>query len=152
MKGKKAISVWVSYVLLTALVVSLSFFVLRWSQGLTEDTVEDIVARGDALVICGKTGIDISNLCQNTQTLNMNVTNSNDVKVISVQARMFDIYNMPQTFSRNATIEPHKTKEVSILKQGIIKKAEIIPVVKNDKVNIICLSRKVDFEDIPVCL
>ena len=39
MKGKKAISVWVSYVLLTALVVSLSFFVLRWSQGLTEDTV-----------------------------------------------------------------------------------------------------------------
>ena len=82
----------------------------------------------------------------------MNVTNSNDVKVISVQARMFDIYNMPQTFSRNATIEPHKTKEVSILKQGIIKKAEIIPVVKNDKVNIICLSRKVDFEDIPVCL
>jgi len=51
MKGKKGVSVWVSYVMLTAVVVSIGVVVLNWSRSTTEETVEDIVERGDALTI-----------------------------------------------------------------------------------------------------
>ena len=151
LKSKKGISVWVSYVVLIALVVSIGFFVLRWSRGLTEETVEDIVERGDALTTCQLAGVDINNLCQNTQTLNMDVTNSNDIKVIGLWIRMFDIYNKPQTTSRNFTLSPQKTKSVVVIKQGLIKDAAIMPIVKKGGKRIICESRKIAFEDIIVC-
>ena len=137
--------------MLTAMVVAIGFFVLNWSRGFTEDTVEDIVERGDALTTCQNSGIDIKNLCQNTQTLNMDVTNTNDIKIEGLQFRMFDIYDRPQTSSRNVTIDPQKTKSVKVIKQGIIKDADIFPIVKKGDQRIICTSRTVEFENIVVC-
>ncbi|MBS3133396.1 hypothetical protein J4470_04740 [Candidatus Woesearchaeota archaeon] len=151
LKSKKGVSVWVSYVMLTAVVVSIGFFVMSWTRETTEETVQDIVERGNALTTCSSSGVDINNLCQNTQTLNMDVTNSNDIKVEGLWLRMFDIYNRPQTSSRNVTIAPQATKAVSIIKQGIIKDAEIMPIVKSGDKRIICESRKARFEGIAVC-
>ena len=150
-RNKKGISVWISYVILIALVVSIGFFMLRWTRGHTEDTVQDIVERGDALTTCNLAGIDVKNLCQNTQTLNMDVTNTNDIRLEGLWVRMFDIYNRPQISSRNTTIKPQKTKAVKVLKQGIIKQADIIPIVKKDGKRILCESRKLQFSDIKIC-
>ncbi len=149
--GKRGVSVWVSYVLLTALVVSLGVVVLNWSRSTTQETVDDLVERGDALTTCASAGIDVLNLCQNTQSLNMNVTNSNEVKLEGLWASMFDIYNMPQTSSVNITIQPQKTREVDLLKQGIVKRVEFSPVVSKGGKKIKCLSRKVSFDSVPVC-
>ena len=149
--SKKGVAEWISYVMLTALAVSLGALVLHWSRSTTEETVDDIVARGDALTLCEASGIDVSGLCQNTQTLNMEVTNTKDVKIESIQARMFDIYKRPQTASRNITILPQQTKSLQILKDGILKKAEIMPVVKKDSKRIVCQSRALSFDDVPVC-
>lgn len=151
MKGKKAVSVWVSYVMLTALVVSLGVIVLNWSKSTTQETVDDIVERGDALTTCSATGIDVRDLCQNTQSLNMNVTNTNEVKLEALWASIFDIYNRPQTSSVNITIQPQKTKAVDLLKQGIVKRVELSPVVSKSGKKIKCLSRKVSFDSVPVC-
>src|SRR3989338_711199 len=149
--GKKGVSVLVSYVMLTALVVSLGIIVLNWSRSTTQETVDDLVERGDALTACAATGIDVRDLCQNTQSLNMNVTNSNEVKLEGLWASMFDIYNMPQTSSVNITIQPQKTREVDFLKQGIVKRVEFSPVVSKGGKKIKCLSRKVSFDSVPVC-
>ncbi len=149
--GKRGVSVWVSYVMLTALVVSLGVIVLNWSRSTTQQTVDDIVERGDALTACASAGIDVLNLCQNTQSLNMNVTNSNEVRLEGLWASMFDIYNMPQTSSVNITIQPQKTREVDLLKQGIVKRVEFSPVVSRGGKRIKCLSRKVSFDSVPVC-
>ncbi len=149
--GRKGVSVWVSYVMLTALVVSLGVVVLNWSRSTTQQTVDDIVERGDALTACASAGIDVLNLCQNTQSLNMNVTNSNEVKLEGLWASMFDIYNMPQTSSVNLTIQPQKTREVYLLKQGIVKRVEFSPLVSRGGKKIKCLSRKVSFDSVPVC-
>jgi hypothetical protein len=151
MKNKKGISVWVSYVMLTAVVVSIGILVLTWTRSTTEETVNDIVERGDALTTCAATGIGVNNLCQNTQTLNMDITNTNDIKLEGLWIRMFDIYGLPQTSSRNVTIAPQKTKNVQLIKQGIIKEADIMPVVKKGKQRILCESRKLNFGTIPVC-
>jgi len=149
--NKRGVSVWISYVMLTALVVSIGFFVLRFTRDTAEDTVEDIVERGDALTTCQNTGINVDNLCQNTQTLNMDVTNTNDIKIKGLWVRMFDIYNKPQISSRNVTISPQKTKNVKIIKQGIIKDVDILPIVEKDGTRILCDSRKLEFDDVVVC-
>jgi len=149
--NKKGISVWISYVMLTALVVSLGFIVFGWTTRTTEDTVEVIVERGDTLIACGLAGLDVRNLCQNTQTLNMDVTNTNDVKLLGVWVRMFNIYDRPQVSSRNTTINPQKTKSIQVIKQGIIKEVNIIPMIEVDDKRVLCESRKLDFSTIDIC-
>jgi hypothetical protein len=149
--NKRGISVWISYVMLTALVVVLGFMVLVWSRSTTQETVDDIVARGDALTACQSSGVDVRNLCQDTQTLNMDVTNTNDVKVVGLWARMYDIYDEPQASSRNLTIGPQETKPIRVIKQGIISQVEVMPVVKKGNTLIRCQSRTVTFEPVPVC-
>lgn len=151
MRGKRGISVWISYVMLTALVVALGFMVLTWSRSTTQETVDDIVARGEALTLCEISGVDIRSICQDTQTLNMEVTNTNDVRVVGLWARMYDIYDSPQVSARNLTIEPQETKSIKLIKQGIISEAEIMPVVRKGNTLINCQSRTVTFEPVPVC-
>ena len=114
MKGwnKRGVATWVSYVLLTLLVVSLGAIVLNWTKSTTTQTVEDIVARGEALTFCQETGFVVLEHCQDTQTLNMNITNNNNRKVDEVLLRGFNIYNLPVSGSRNVTIKPEKTKQV----------------------------------------
>ena len=148
---KRGVSVWISYVLLTALVVSLGFLVLSFSRDSTQVTVDDIVERGEALRLCGVSGVDVRDLCQTTLVLGMNVTNTNDVRVVGLWARMFDIYGDPLVSSRNVTIEPQETLELNVLKQGVVGKVEIIPVVKGDGKLIKCQSRAVVFEPVSVC-
>ena len=149
--NKRGVSVWISYVLLTALVVSLGFLVLSFSRDSTQVTVDDIVERGEALRLCGVSGVDVRDLCQTTLVLGMNVTNTNDVRVVGLWARMFDIYGDPLVSSRNVTIEPQETLELNVLKQGVVGKVEIIPVVKGDGKLIKCQSRAVVFEPVSVC-
>jgi hypothetical protein len=151
MGNKRGISVWISYVMLTALVVVLGFMVLVWSRSTTQETVDDIVARGDALTLCGVSGVDVIRICQDTQTLNMDVTNTNDVKVIGLWARMYDMYGEPQASSRNLSIGPQETKSIQIIKQGIISQVGIMPVVKKGNTLIKCQSRTVTIEPVPVC-
>ena len=151
LSNKRGVSVWVSYVMLTAMVVSIGFLVLNWSRSFTEDTVEDIVERGDALTTCQASGVDIRNLCQNTQTLNMDVTNTNDIKIIGLWVRMFDIYDRPQISSRNITISPQKTKNVKIIKQGILKDIDVLPIVEKNNKRILCESKKLDFDNVAIC-
>jgi len=149
--NKRGVSVWISYVLLTALVVALGFLVMTFSRDSTQETVDDIVQRGDALRLCGVSGVDVRDLCQSTLGLSMNVTNTNDVKVVGVWARMFDIYGDPQVSSRNVTILPQKTLELSMLKQGVVAKVEIIPMIEKGDKLIRCQSRAVVFEPVPIC-
>jgi hypothetical protein len=148
---KRGVSVWISYVMLTAMVVSLGILVLRFSRDNTEQTVEDLVERGDALTECEQTGIHIREACQDAQTLNMNVTNVNNRRVDELLVRTFDIYRNPGSGGLNVTILPQETKEVSVIKQGISTRAEVIPVVRKSGSRIICQSRSVALEEISIC-
>lgn len=149
--GKRGISVWLSWVLLVALSVIIGSAVLQWSRSHATETVEDITAKGDVLVLCQETGIGVLSYCQNTQTLNINVTNNNNRKVDSLLVRGFDIYGNPDGGSRNISLEPEKTKAVVIVKQGVLKRAEVMPVIISGKKSVVCQSRKVALEDIGFC-
>lgn len=149
--GKKGVSAWLSWVLLVALAVIIGTFVLQWTKSQATETVEDMVEQGDILTLCQEAGLAVNGYCQNTQTLNMNVTNNNNRKVDALIVRGFDIYNNPQGGQKNISLDPEKAKSVVVVKQGVLKRAEIMPIITVGKKRVICQSRKVVVESIPFC-
>lgn len=151
MKTKKGVSAWLSWVLLVALAVIVGTFVLQWSRSNTTKTVEDLTEKGEILTFCQETGIAVKDYCQNTQTLNINVTNNNNRKVDALMLRGFDIYSNPQGGQKNISLDPEKALSVVIVKQGVLERAEIMPVIIVGNKRAICQSRKVTIESIPFC-
>ena len=151
LRSKKGVSEWLSWVLLVALAVVVGTFVLQWSRGNTTKTVEDLVEKGNILTFCQETGIAVNGYCQDTQTLNINVTNNNNRKVDALIVRGFDIYNNPQGGQKNISLGPEKAMNVVIVKQGVLKRAEVMPIIIVGKKRAICQSRKITLESIPFC-
>ncbi|MBI2550036.1 hypothetical protein HYV83_02545 [Candidatus Woesearchaeota archaeon] len=149
--SKKGISVWISWVLLTAFVVFIGTFVLQWSKSHTTEVVEDLTEKGEILTLCQETGISIVSYCQKPQTLNINVTNNNNRKVDGLKVRAFDIYNNPQGGEKNVSIVPQKTMSIEVVKQGVLKRAEVMPIIVVGKKRAVCQSRKVTVESIDFC-
>ncbi len=149
--GKKAVSVWISWVLLTAFVVLIGTMVLQWTKSHTAETVEDITEKGEVLNLCGETGLSVTGYCQDAQTLNINVTNNNNRKIEAVIVRGFDVYNNPQGGQKNISLVPEKSKAVAVVKQGVLKRAEVMPVIAVGGKRVVCQSRKITLESIEFC-
>lgn len=149
--SRKGVSVWISWVLLTAFVVFIGAFVLQWSKSSTTKTVEDLTEKGEILTLCQETSISVAGYCQKPQTLNINVTSNNNRKVDGLKVRAFDIYDNPQGGEKNVSIVPQKTVSVEVVKQGVLKRAEIMPMIIVGKKRVVCQSRKVTVENIDFC-
>jgi len=51
----------------------------------------------------------------------------------------------------NISLDPEKTKNVVVVKQGVLIRAEVMPIIIVGKKRVICQSRKVAIEDITFC-
>lgn len=149
-RGKKAVAPWVSYVLLIGLSVMLGVLVLNWSRGLATSHSSDLKDRAETSSSCENLGVRIDRICQNTQTLNMNVTNNNNLRLDGLSVLMVDIYDAPQLREANVTIKPEEKAFVKVVKQGIVKRVELTPATGTSK-RISCQGRKVMTENIPIC-
>lgn len=149
--GKKGIEVWLSWVLLVAFSVLIGSLVLQFSRSHTTQTVNDLTEKGEILTLCQQTGVAVNSYCQKTQTLNINVTNNNNRKVDALLVSGFDIYGKPQSGERNISLQPEKSRSVSIVKQGVLKKAEVMPVIIVGKKRVVCQSRKITLEPVDFC-
>lgn len=149
--NKGGVAEWLSWVLLVALAVIIGTFVLQWTRGHTTETVEDLTEKGEILAFCQETGLAVLGYCQDTQTLNINVTNNNNRKVDAVIVRGFDIYNQPQGGQKNISLDPEKARNVVVVKQGVLTRAEVIPIIVVGKKRVVCQSRKVAIEGIAFC-
>ncbi len=150
-QGKKGIAVWISWVLLVAFSVLIGSVVLNFTRSHTTATVDDLTEKGEVLMLCQETGLAVNSYCQKTQTLNMNVTNNNNRKIEALVVRGFDIYNNPQGGERNISLEPDKTKSISVVKQGVLKRAEVMPLIIVGKKRVVCQSRKITLEPVEFC-
>ena len=149
--NKKGVEIWLSWVLLVAFSVFIGTLVLQWSKGHTTQTVDDLTQKGEILTLCQETGVSVNSYCQKTQTLNINVTNNNNRKVEALLMRGFDIYGNPQGGERNVSLQPDKSKSVQIVKQGVLKSAEVMPIIIVGKKRVVCQSRKILLEHIDFC-
>lgn len=151
-KSKKAASVWISWVLVVSLVVILGTFFFQWSRGFTTDSVEDATNRGDNIVLCENVAFRIDNVCQNTQTLNINITNSDRLSIDGLIFRMFDIYDNPFSVIINtSSIDPEESQSIDVIKQGVVSSIDVIPLTKQKRKFIVCQASAVSTQDLPFC-
>ncbi len=150
-KSKKGAAAWLSWVLLIGISVVIGVFILNWARGMTTEHADDFKEKADRSLICGSMDIRINSLCQNTQTLNINVSNNNEAAIKSVLVLMIDIYGNPQLRETNTTIKPDEKKELKIVKQGIVQRIEVIPATFSGSKRIECQEKKVTTETIPIC-
>lgn len=150
-RSRRGASLMISFVLLTLLGVSVGVGFLAWSKGFASSSVSDLERRSEHVTLCESAGVQVRSLCQNSQTLNMNVSNSNNVKIDELLVLLYDIYNEPQRRSINVTIKPSETRAVVLVKQGIAAQLELVPVLQSGKNRVICQSRRLEISDIPIC-
>lgn len=149
--GKRGISVWVSWVLIMGFAIALGVFFFSWVKGFASESSDDIVERSDKITLCDSASLRIDKLCQDTQTLNINVTNVNTLKTDELIFRLIDIYEESELRNVNFTIKPGETKGLILVKQGIVKQADVIPVIHKDRKRIICENKKVALNKVEMC-
>ncbi|MBN2454194.1 hypothetical protein JXB11_01475 [Candidatus Woesearchaeota archaeon] len=149
--NKKGLAVWVSWVLVVGMAVVLGTFFFNFIRGLAESSVEELIERNGQSEICDAIAIRVDNICQNTQTLNINVSNNGNLRVDELLFRMFDIYGQPQGVYKNLTLNTEKTLTLIVVKQGVIDQVEVIPVGKEEKKRYICQNKRITEEQITFC-
>jgi hypothetical protein len=147
--GKKGVSLYLSWVLLIVLAVTLSVFVYKWVSGLAKETTSDLIRQYDG-EDCSKVSLRIEKSCQDTQALYINITNNNDLGIDAVLVRLFDIYKQPSVVERNISVDPGRTEQVSVIKQHSVRQVEVIPVRHVDDFVIVC-TKRVAKADVSVC-
>ncbi len=140
--NKRGVSLYISWILLMLLAIGLSAMMYSWYNSRTSSSVERLT-KESTKEVCNSVGISIKNICQNTQSLTINISNSLDIRVNQLIFNLIDLYDEPETKKLNITIYPGETEKVEILKQGTMKQVEITPVIFIEDISYLCSNRKV---------
>ncbi|MBD3203261.1 hypothetical protein GF327_03135 [Candidatus Woesearchaeota archaeon] len=151
MKNKKGVSVYVSWIIVIAIVVSLSFIMYQWTLDRVKSKNQELNTRSD-LALCEQVAVNIDGICQNPQILNINITNTKNIKIDRLVFRLVDIYGNSQNREEEVNIYPGE-KEINsaVLKQGTLSSARIIPVIIQDQTYILCQSASIEKQNIDQC-
>jgi hypothetical protein len=152
MMNKRGISVWISWVLIIAFMTIIAAFMFGWTSSFTAQSTGRLKEVYDT-VDCNFVTISIDSICQNTQTLNMNITNRKNIDVDKLIFRIYDIYGNPEAKEVDVYITHGKinTEHVTIIKQGVTSILEAVPIIVKDNKRIICDERKITANNINFC-
>lgn len=149
-KGKRGVESYVAWVILVALTVSTAVFMYTWTTTSVEKSMEFVEETNDK-GICQDVGINLISVCQNAQTLNMEVSNIKLQGISGLKFQFFDLYDNAESRTKNLSIRPKEVKEIEIIKQGTLKQVEITPIIIKDNKVISCMKSIIMIENIRYC-
>ncbi len=147
--SKRGVAIWLSWVLLIAFMVLLSTFMYNWITGYTESSAERIKTTY-AEESCSRTAIEIAG-CQKAEILNITISNKGNLRVDQVIFRLYDLYDNIESKEKDILVKAGKTKELELLKQGVIQRLESIPVLIKDGKRTVCRDKMHTLENITSC-
>ncbi|RLE38146.1 hypothetical protein DRJ17_04845 [Candidatus Woesearchaeota archaeon] len=150
MQNKKAISEYISWVLLILIVVTIAVIVATFVQRFSEKSVSNIQT-SVSVEECNFVSVSVPGLCQKPLSLYINITNNNLITITELKFRLVYLNNSTDNQRKIITIIPGDTKELELLTQEIIKKLDIIPVFQKENKRIICEEQKYSTETIEIC-
>jgi FlaG/FlaF family flagellin (archaellin) len=146
-RRKRAESLWISFVLLMGFMVILSTIVYTWLVGYVRDSGADVKKVVYNYDKCDSLSVSIDNACLDSQTLAINVSNRNSLRIDALLLRAYDASGLPQVLQRNITIKPGKQKELKIgLNITNARKLQAVPMMYKDNLVIICNDRMASSE------
>lgn len=143
-----------SWILLFGMVVALSFVLYNWSIEQATTRSEEIKSRTDPLV-CSQVGITIKGYCQDSKSLQVNVSNTNNYDVSSIQLRTVGLYPEEDDYLATKIIEfdvlSGDTEKLVTLKKGTLSQFTLVPIATREGKNVICEEQSITKEDIKQC-
>lgn len=151
---KKSESQYISWVLIFGLMIMLSYFLFNWTMEQAKKTSEQIESYADPLV-CSEVGFSIEGMCQNSNKLIFNVSNNNLLEINGFIIKTIGLY--PEDNNYLGKIEilkylyPNDKEEINVLKNNLIKSAEIVAITKKGKKYVYCEEKFVNVDNIKYC-
>jgi hypothetical protein len=149
--SKRGVSIWISWVLLVAFMVSISTFMYYFMSDFTKKSIDDVKDRVIDSKVCDNVGITISICLKKTNDLSFSVKNVNYITVDKIAIDLFDVFDRPQQKSKEFKLVSGNTKTFDLLKDGIIKEVHIVPVVYKDGKTVFCSNKQVIVAPISDC-
>lgn len=150
-KNKKAIAGWISWVLVIGMGVMLSILVYYWMVERTNASTEEMQTLVYDSSECSAVGINIDAVCQDTQALYMNLSNTDNLAVNALFFRMLTIFGDVGNKEINITIKAGRTEMLTVIKDGTIKRLEVTPVTEAGQKRIVCSAQTISTESIKYC-
>jgi len=145
--GRKAVSLWLSWVILVGFVVATSGFLLGWMQEYSEKSVGEMRERLYNSEVCDSVSMSIDKaFCRNPQLLNIVITNRNKFRINQIILRTYDEDRTIEVFYLNETIKPTMTDDIDvpIPVNRTISTFEAIPVYITEESEHICENKKLN--------
>jgi len=147
--SKKAASEYISWVIVLGMVIALSYLLYTWSIQQAQKTGEELEKRTDPLT-CAEVGITVNGACQTFRTLELNITNTNNLEVKGFLLRTVGLYPEDFDYVDSETVYheilPGDTEKISILNMATLSQIQLIPIVKKNNKEIQCEEQAVKKE------
>ncbi|NQU79004.1 hypothetical protein HQ545_04510 [Candidatus Woesearchaeota archaeon] len=140
--NRKAVSPWISWVLLVAFAIMLSALMYEFMVGYTEDSTEDmkkVVYNTDE---CRLVGLNADSACMSAQVLNITLRNNNYIRISEMDFRIYNGRVPLHTNETSIAMNPDRIKQV-LLDTGVssVTYVEVIPHIEKDGFEIICADK-----------
>ena len=140
---KKAVSPWISWVLLVAFAVVLSAFMYNFMVSYTKSSTDDmkkVVYNTDE---CRFVSINIEDACLSSQVLNITLQNRNYIRIDSMDFRFYNGRVPLHTNITEIAMNPNRKKVVSLdTGTSSVTRVEVIPHITKENMDIICADKK----------
>ncbi len=145
LKSKKAVSPWISWVLIMAFAIVLSAFMYNFMVSYTEDTTDDIKKTVYNTDECRSVSLNIKSACMSTQDLNITLENTNYIRIDKLDFRLYNGRVPLHTNQTEIPMNPNRLKTV-ILATGVasVTRVEVIPHIEKEQMDIICADKKAE--------
>ncbi len=127
----------------------LSYLLYNWSLKQAKEVSEELEKTTNPLV-CEELGFSIESICQNSKTVNFNVTNKNNLEITGFIIKGAGLYPEDPTYLYSKTIRfkvsPGDTEKIKALKKVTLSQVEITPFTTKDKKDIYCEDQSIKKE------
>jgi len=148
-KTKKAVSIWLSWILLTAFMVVLSVVVYEWYINYTKESIVSMKQTVYNTDECNSISICLK-VINTTQDLNINITNKGYIKVDRLFVRVYNANGDFTQFEYNTTLKPDRTRNYIFNSTNgnyttitNVNYVEVVPIIVKDDLTVVCSSRQV---------
>jgi len=149
--NKKAVSEWISWVILIAFAVSISVLVGQQMIDSTKESTESLKNYIYDTQECQNVALSINNICQNSEALNIELSNIKAVRVDEFLLKVFDGSGDSETLTLQTSIMPGEKVNVTAGKSRIAAKVEVVPVISVGDKMVMCAQKTASEDEIQDC-
>ena len=149
-RGKKGVSLFMSWVLLILIVISLGMGFYAWARSYAQSSAGRLVSTQEKSS-CSSASLSITSICQTASLVYVDIKNTGSVEVKGILFSSLSLYDITNNFEVNQTIDVGETHRFAVPKQGVVQLFYASPVIFSNGNTVKCPTTEVSTDKIPFC-